>query len=792
MTQFPSLQNSAIRSSKTVRREPIRRSSLRTRLLTAFTLLAILPILIAGTITALVSAQGLRSAVLEELDSVATLKEGAIREWLGVLQTSLQLTLEDTQTRQDVYALLGSNQDPELNPRLVRNTFNQFIEKTGYFVEIFVMNKDGEIVISTDTSQEGKIQVNQDFFQKGLVGSYISPPTYEVSLSNYSIVLTEPIITGNNVTIGVLGARVNLITLSKIMQQQTGLGEAGETYLVSSNFAALTDLSHAELSLGETYIRTQGVTNAILEKSSGSAVYTDYAGIETFGVYHWIPELQVALIAEHDQNEALRASNRVFQITAGLIAITALLAILVAFLVTRAITTPIANLANIADSIAHGNLDLRAEIVRHDEIGLLAASFNDMTSQLRELITTLEQRVAQRTQALAASGEISRRLSSILDRNTLAVEVVEQLKSAFNYYHAHIYLMDKSGKSLLMAGGTGEVGKTLLAQGHSIAKGKGLVGRAAESKEAILVRNTPMNPDWLPNPLLPETKSEVAIPIIAGDEVLGVLDVQNNIVDSLEQQDATMLRSIADQVAIALQNISATEAVAKRADELQKVAKVSATTSSVIENEEEMLVRMVTDTRQAFDLYHVHVFTFDEMTQLLNIRACGWKEGDEHEGTHGTTSIALAQEQSLVARAARTRQPVIINNVHEDAGWLPNPLLPDTQSELAVPLIAGDTLVGVLDVQSDHINAFTEDDASIQTILASQIAIAIQNVRAFQQTRKRAERETLLSSINQKIQQTNTVEDALKIAIREVGRALGTQTSIQLKQSMPNVDGKSN
>ncbi len=149
-----------------------------------------------------------------------------------------------------------------------------------------------------------------------------------------------------------------------------------------------------------------------------------------------------------------------------------------------------------------------------------------------------------------------------------------------------------------------------------------------------------------------------------------------------------------------------------------------------------------------------------------------------HEGTHETASIPLNQEQSLVARAARTRQAVIINDTHNTPDWLANPLLPDTASELAVPLIIGDQVLGVLDVQSERLNAFSEEDANIQTTLASQVAIALQNARSFTQAQKQAEREAMLNLIGQKIRGATTVEAVLQIAARELGHALGAPLTI--------------
>jgi PAS domain S-box-containing protein len=220
------------------------------------------------------------------------------------------------------------------------------------------------------------------------------------------------------------------------------------------------------------------------------------------------------------------------------------------------------------------------------------------------------------------------------------------------------------------------------------------------------------------------------------------------------------------------------EALARRARELSTVADLGTQISAVLDPTQ--MLQTVTDlVKDSFALYHAHIYLLNEKGDILNL-TCGAGEVGRQMVKKGW-QIPLDQERSLVARAARARQGVIVNDVQAEAGFMPNELLPDTRAEMAVPLMVGERVLGVMDIQSTEVNRFTDEDVSIQTVLASQVAVALQNARTYAQTQRQAEYEALINSISQKIQSTTSVENALQVAVRELGRALGAErTSVQL------------
>ena len=137
----------------------------------------------------------------------------------------------------------------------------------------------------------------------------------------------------------------------------------------------------------------------------------------------------------------------------------------------------------------------------------------------------------------------------------------------------------------------------------------------------------------------------------------------------------------------------------------------------------------------------------------------------------------IAQDVGLVGRSARSNAVVLAPDVSQDPDWLPNPLLPLTRSEVAVPIAVGDQVLGVLDVQDDEVDGLDQEDADLLLSIANQVAIALQNAQSYAEIGRQAERRALINEINRKIQATTDIEKAMQIAVREVGRAVGSRQS---------------
>ncbi len=227
------------------------------------------------------------------------------------------------------------------------------------------------------------------------------------------------------------------------------------------------------------------------------------------------------------------------------------------------------------------------------------------------------------------------------------------------------------------------------------------------------------------------------------------------------------------------------DALARRVTELETVGQVG-TAASTILDPNQLLQVVVNLTKDRFNLYHTHIYLLNDMGDTLNLAAGAGDVGEKMVAQEW--SIPLDQERSLVARAARTGKGVIVDNVREEPDWLPNPLLPNTWSELAVPMMVADRVLGVLDVQSDEIARFTQEDVHIQTTLALQVAVALENARLFEQGRNtlaetelQAWRLALMNEIGASLSQSADIDEVFRIVALKTGEIVeGDRVSVAL------------
>lgn len=234
------------------------------------------------------------------------------------------------------------------------------------------------------------------------------------------------------------------------------------------------------------------------------------------------------------------------------------LVVLVAVLIVLqfGVNRPVRRLQQAAQAFSAGQLDYRLTPGGPRELHQLGNTLNQMATELEQINRTLEDRVEARMRDVNLAAQVAQQVATTFDPDQLLNQVVEAVKETFDLYHAHVYLLDDAGDNLVLAAGAGEAGRVMKERGHSIsaAAETSLVARCAREKSAVVVPDTTTDPTFLPNALLPETRSEAAVPLLLGTRVLGVLDVQSEQRNRFDADLVKVLNTMANQIAVAVDN----------------------------------------------------------------------------------------------------------------------------------------------------------------------------------------------------------------------------------------------
>ena len=370
------------------------------------------------------------------------------------------------------------------------------------------------------------------------------------------ITIATPLFDQSGQRIGVVAAVLNLERLDRIVLERTGLGDSGDTYLVGTD----SRFVHARL-LGEypDPVTSDGIEQAIAQRE-GQGLYDSYEGVPVIGVYHWLPEVGTALMAEMSQNEAFQPARQLSLTIGGIgLAVVALAGIAI-YMVSRRIARPILAITETAAAVMGGDLTREAPVTTKDEVGELAESFNTMTGQLRETLEGLEQRVADRTEELREQNAELEALHAttlgVMDRLDLAELLSALLTRAGDLLgteHGAIYLEDASG---LRIENRVSVGLLAVDAGATLAHGEGVAGRVWGSGEPLVIDEYDAWDGRSPSFPVGTIRALVGVPLRSGQKVVGVLEIARDPSSevSFKPGEVERLQRFAQLASIALDN----------------------------------------------------------------------------------------------------------------------------------------------------------------------------------------------------------------------------------------------
>ena len=382
--------------------------------------------------------------------------------------------------------------------------------------------------------------------------------------------------------------------------------------------------------------------------------------------------------------------------------------------------------------------------------------------------------LARRGLQVRLSTQVAQDIAAASSLKDLYQRVVTQVQEQFIYYHVQLLRYDAGQNALVLATGYGETGAKMLAAGHRMPMGVGLIGLAGAQGQTVLRPRLQNDPDWRPNPLLPATRGEIAVPIKLGGRLLGVLDVQSSEVDSLTQDDQLLLEGLCGQIAIAIENTRLREEMQSRLEELN------------------LLYRSA--SRQGWQtIYGEGESGTENRSGKWEVGSEEWKRGGGAERRGG--EVGRGQNLALVYENEAAEATPGLWNAAISAAMQENRLSRSEQGQIAAPLAGrGGDVFGAIGVYENPQHPFSLEDLDLIEQVSQQAALALESARLFAQTQislaQTEEQARRLRQLNDLASALSAAADS-KEAINIVGSQLleilqGDQAAVALLLPSPS------
>lgn len=417
------------------------------------------------------------------------------------------------------------------------------------------------------------------------------------------------------------------------------------------------------------------------------------------------------------------------------------------------IARPLEQMTETASALAAGQLDRRVDVEWGDEFGRLGNAFNEMADRLQSSHAELEQRVLERTRALQrremqlrVSAVVSRAATSILDVDELLRTTVNLIRNEFNLYFAAIFLLDEAGAWVVLHEATGEVGQQLQAEGFKLAlDDQSMVGWAAAHRQPRIALDVGEDAVHLVNQLLPDTRSEMALPLMVGERLLGVLDVQSTEETAFDEEDVQTLRIMSDQIAVAIDNARKFSDEAMLMEATSPLYRVSRrlTTAMTVEEVAEAIVTSVAESGAdgcQVALIETPGGDTPEMLRFVNT----WRRDGESPIPPGSRLPLSAASVPLEKVWELWSVPDIVQ-----APWLSPQQIAfferaGVKAVTNIPLAVGQRQLGFITAYRTTPGPFSAGARRLYEVLSDQAAVALERARLAEEARARTRRLTAL------------------------------------------------
>lgn len=414
--------------------------------------------------------------------------------------------------------------------------------------------------------------------------------------------------------------------------------------------------------------------------------------------------------------------------TSGTIAVLAVLVVtIIVVAASQRLVSPITQLTEVARQITTGDLTVRAAVTTQDEYGTLAKTFNAMTAQLRQSLEVLEQKVNERTadlrqrsEYLQAAAEVSKVAVSTLNIEELNRRIVGVILERFHLYYVGLFLLDENQEWAELQAGTGEAGRQMLARKHKIRVGQGMIGWSIANSQPRIALHAEEDAVRLATSELPLTRSEAALPLRSRGKVLGAITVQSARVNAFDQDAITTLQTMADQVAVAIEN------------------------ALLFSQAQEALEA----TRRAYG----------------EISLKGWQELLQSQG-----ELAYTYQDGKIAPALGSWSQDMISAVRDGQINMHN----QEQPSATIPIkVSGISMGAVTFRKHPGELPWSKDELLTLEQLIERLGSSLENARLYQDTRRQAAREQLMVQLSSQMRQTLDVETVLRTAVNELYQSL--------------------